>query len=57
MNKKEFLIIAIATLITVIGWVVFDIIHARYEIKTTPNLEELARPIDPNFDLQGLENE
>ncbi len=57
MNKKEFLIVTIATLITVIGWVAFDIIHSRYQIKNTPNLEELTRPIDPNFNLQGLENE
>ena len=54
MNRKEFLIIAIATLITIASWVTFDIIHKTAQIKTTPNLEELTRPINPEFDLQGL---
>lgn len=55
--KKESLLIAIATLITVIAWVVFDIIHAGAQIQTPPNLEELASPIEPNFDLSAVENE
>ncbi len=55
MTRKEFLIVMIATLVTVVSWVVFGIIHARAEIKETPNLEELTRPISPNFDLEGLD--
>lgn len=51
MLSKEFLTIAIATLITVASWVTFDIIHSRAQIKTTPNIEELTRPISPDFDL------
>jgi hypothetical protein len=55
MNRKEFLVFAIATLITVAAWVVFDIIHSRAEIKPTPNLEELTRPINPELDVSGLQ--
>lgn len=54
MLSKEFLIIAITTLITIASWVTFDIIHSRTQVKTTSNIEELTRPINPNFDLEGF---
>jgi hypothetical protein len=55
MDKKEFLIIAIATLITVIAWVGFDIYHKRETVSPPANIEQLSEPIDPNFDLSALE--
>lgn len=54
MNRKEFLVVAIATLITVIAWVVFDIIHARQSTEISPKLQEVINPIDPNFDTGAL---
>ncbi len=54
MSKKQLLIIAIATLITVIGWVVFDIIHIRSNYTVSTDVQQLMEPIDPNIDLQGI---
>lgn len=54
MTKKEWLIAAILTLITVLAWVVFDIIHARSSVEIPQNLKEVIEPINPNFDTKGL---
>ena len=54
MTRKEFLIISIATLITVIAWVVFDILHARAQVKIPDNIKEVIEPINPNFDVSGI---
>lgn len=54
MAKKEFLIIAIATLITVIAWVVFDIIHRVSVVKLPPNIEKIIEPIETNFNVSNL---
>lgn len=54
MNKKEFLLIAIITFITVLAWVVFDILHARSKVEISPKVQEVIEPIDPNFDLKGF---
>ncbi len=56
MNKKQGLIIAIATFITVIAWVVFDILHTRTQTEISPELTEVIEPLDPNFDLSALDN-
>lgn len=55
MSSKEFLIIVIATFITVVGWVAFDIIHKRAAVEIPANIQEVITPIDPNFDLEGLQ--
>ena len=54
MTKKAYLIIAIITLLTVIAWVIFDIIHARSQVETPAELQTITEPIDPNFDLDAL---
>ncbi len=54
MTRKEFLIIAVATFITVISWVVFDILHKRSQVEISPKTQEVIEPLDPNFDLEGL---
>ena len=55
MSSKEFLIIVIATFITVVGWVVFDIIHKRAAVEIPANIQEIITPVEPNFDLEGIE--
>lgn len=55
MTKKGYLIVAIATLITVVGWVIFDIIHARSNVQVPADLEKLVEPLDPNLDVSILE--
>lgn len=52
MTRKEFLVIAIATLITIIAWVVFDAIHARANVKPPADVENALTPIETNFDLE-----
>lgn len=54
MNKKEFLLIAIITFITVLAWVVFDILHTRSKVEISPKVQEVIEPIDSNFDLKGF---
>lgn len=55
MTGKGLLIIVIATLITVIAWVGFDIYYKREKAQIPPNIQELIESINPNFDLSGVE--
>lgn len=55
MTKKEFYIIAIITFITILSWVIFDIIHARSKIEPSAEIQEVLEPINPEFDSQALE--
>lgn len=55
MIKKEFLVIAIATFMTICAWVIFDILYARNEITISPQLQEVIEPLDPNFDITTLD--
>lgn len=54
MTKKGYLLVAIATLITIILWVFFDVAHKRSEVKAPPDVERLIEPLDPNFNLEGI---
>lgn len=54
MSRKEWLIAAILTLITICAWVVFDIIHARSQVEIPPKLQQVIEPIDPNFNTESL---
>lgn len=56
MTKKEWLIAAILTFITILAWVTFDILHARAKIEITPKVQEIIEPINPNFNIQSLED-
>ena len=55
MDKKQWLIAAILTFITVCFWVGFEILHKRIETQITPQVQELIEPINPNFDLTVIE--
>lgn len=54
MDRKSLLIIAIATLITVIAWVVFDIMHAKANVEISPKVQEVIEPINPVFDTEVI---
>lgn len=56
MTKKQWLIAAILTFITICIWVTSDILHARSQVEIPSNLQQIIEPIDPNFDTQGLES-
>jgi len=52
--KSKFLIIAIATLITVLSWAILDTVHKRAATTVSIQWQEAAEPLDPNFDLDAL---
>lgn len=55
MNKKELLIIAIISFVTICAWVIFDIIHNTSQVTIPAKVQEVIEPIDPNFDLSAIE--
>ena len=55
MDRKEFLIIVIATFITFVAWVFFDIIHTRSNVEISIQLQEVIEPLDPNFDTEMVQ--
>lgn len=54
MNSKQFLYIIIATFITVLLWVVSDILHTQSQVQIPPQTQELMKEISPSFDLETL---
>ena len=56
MIKKQWLITAILTFITICGWVIFDILHTRAQVEISPKLQEVIEPINPNFNTKSLES-
>lgn len=55
MSKKQWLVIAILTFITVCAWVVFNILHARSEVEISPKLQEAIEPLNADFDTSVVE--
>lgn len=56
MTKKEWLIATVLTFLTIIAWVVFDIIHARYQVEIPTNLQNLIEPINPEFNTSVIDS-
>lgn len=56
MTRKEWLIAIIFTLITIVAWVVFDIIHARSQVEVPTEVQHLIEPINPNLDTSVLDS-
>lgn len=56
MNRKEWLIAAVLTFITIVSWVVFDIIHKQQEVEIPTEVQEVLEPIAPNFDTGVVES-
>lgn len=50
MTGKQFLYIFIATFITILAWVAFDIIHSRSQVEVPAEVQQLLEPVNPNFD-------
>ncbi len=55
MTKKELLIAAVLTFITVFAWTIFNALHARAKVEVSPKVQEIIEPINPNFNTQSLE--
>ncbi|TSC87557.1 MAG: Uncharacterized protein G01um10147_535 [Microgenomates group bacterium Gr01-1014_7] len=54
MSRKEWLVAAILTFLTICAWVVFDILHTRAQVEIPSKTKELIEPISPEFDISGL---
>lgn len=56
MIKKQWLIATILTFITIVAWLIFDILHTRAQVEISPKLQEVIEPINPNFNTKSLES-
>ena len=56
MTRKEWLIAAILTFVTICAWVAFDILHARTQVEVSSKLQEVIEPINPEFNTKSLES-
>lgn len=54
MSGKQFLYIVIATFITVLIWFGLEIAHSRSKVQIAPEVLQLTTPINPNFDVNSL---
>lgn len=54
MIKKEWLIVASLTFLTIVCWVIFDILHSRSQVEISPKLQEVIEPISPDFNTKSL---
>jgi len=56
MISKQWLIITIFTFITIVAWVVFDILHARSQVEVPQKLQQIIEPISPQFQTGSIES-
>lgn len=56
MTRKEWLLAAILTFITILAWVVFDILHSRSQVEVPSKIQEVIEPINPDFNTSVLKS-
>lgn len=56
MTKKEWLIAAILTFVTILAWVIFDIIHIRSQVQIPTQLQSIIEPISPDFNIKSIQS-
>lgn len=54
--KKQWLVAAILTFITVCTWVISDILHTRAQVEIPTKVQEIIEPISPEFNTSILES-
>ncbi len=52
MTNKDWLALAIITLLVSVVWTVFDIHHVNVTSTLTPTQEKLIEPLDPNLNTE-----
>lgn len=57
MIKKQWLIAAILTFLTIVCWVIFDILHTRAQVEVSPKVQQIIEPINPNFNTKSLQSQ
>lgn len=56
MIRKEWLIAVIITFITICAWVISDIFHTRSQVEIPQKLQEIIKPISPDFNTSSVES-
>lgn len=56
MTRKEWLLAAILTFVTILAWVVFDILHNRSQVEVPSKIREVIEPVSPDFNTSILES-
>lgn len=56
MSRKEWLIAAILTFITICAWVISDVIHTRAQVEIPQALQQVIEPISPDFNIQSIKS-
>lgn len=54
MTRKEWLIAAILTLITISAWMIFEVVHTRSQVEIPQQLQQIIEPISPDFNISNL---
>lgn len=54
MSNKQFLYIVIATFITILIWVVMDVMRSQSRVQTPAEIQQLLQPINPAFDQEAI---
>lgn len=54
MRNKDFIILAFFTLVTVLLWMFFELLHTANKSTITPVVAEQIKPIVPHFDTKLL---
>lgn len=54
MSGKDFLILSILTLLTVVAWIVSDAYHAAVTSTVTEVEKKLMEPLNPTFDQKVI---
>lgn len=55
MNRIEFVILIAVTVFVIMVWIIADIYHTKASVSVSPQLSHALEPLDPNFDLETLE--
>lgn len=55
MNQKEVLIISITVFITVVAWIVSDLVHVSETIRLPENEPHFREPINVHVDLKLID--
>lgn len=56
MKNRDFIVLSVLTLATVILWTVFEVVHTLQKSTITPIVQTQIKPIAPNFDIKILKD-
>ena len=54
MRSKDLVILGVLTLVTVLFWMVTEVLHTSQKSTITPILQQQIKPIVPTFDTQVI---